>query len=137
VATSLSWWTPRLAIALIACSSLTASAAVRDQDFDIRAGGSERVDGSDLVVRFVSVPSDTRCPVDLQCAHAGDATVRLRVQGGGAEETTLELRLNSKPKEGAQGSFLIRLIDLRPLPRDGHPVAAADFVATLKISSRP
>ena len=126
-----------LAFALIACSNPMASSAVPDQDFDLRAGESARLEGSDLVVGFVSVPSDSRCPVDVQCVHAGDATVRLRVQGGGADEKSLELHTNAEPKEGAQGSFLIRLIGLRPLPRDGRPVSAPEFVATLKIDPRP
>jgi hypothetical protein len=126
-----------LALALIACSSPTASSAVPDQDFDLRAGESARLEGSDLVVAFESVPSDSRCPVDVHCVHAGDATVRLRVQGGGAAASVLELHTNAEPKEGAQGSFLIRLIGLRPLPRDGRPVAATEFVATLKINPKP
>ncbi len=123
-----------LAFALIACSSAMAPSAVPDQDFDLRAGESAHLEGSDLVVRFVSVPSDSRCPVDVQCFHAGDATVRLHVEGGGAAEKFLELHTNAEPKEGVQGSLLIRLLDLRPLPRDGRPVSAPDFVATLKIS---
>ncbi len=126
-----------MALVLTACSNPAASSAVPDRDFELRAGESVRLEGSDLVLRFVSVPSDSRCPTDVQCVHAGDATVRLHAQGGGAPDASLDLHTNDEPKEGAQGSFLVRLLGLRPLPRAGRPVPAADFVATLRVTRRP
>jgi len=126
-----------LAFALIACSNPMAASAIAGQDFELRLGETARLEGSDLVLQFISVPSDSRCPTGVQCVHAGDATARLRVEGGGGPEASLDLHTNDQPKEGTQGSFVIRLVVLRPLPRDGQPVQASDFVATLKITARP
>ena len=126
-----------LAFVLIACSNPMAASAIPGRDFELRVGETASLEGSDLVLRFMSVPSDSRCPTDVQCVHAGDATVRLRVEGGGGPETSLDLHTNDQPKEAAQGSYVIRLVVLRPLPRDGQPVPGGDFVATLKITPRP
>lgn len=125
-------------LASFACSSTPADATPvpLGRDFDLKAAESVRLDGTDLVIHFDAVLNDSRCPVDVQCITAGDATVRLSVREGDGASTRLELHTMEEPKEGFHGAFVVRLVELRPLPRDGRPVAAGDYVATLRVMAR-
>jgi hypothetical protein len=120
-------------LAACAASPASASTVVLDRDFDLGAGESARLEGSDLVVRFEAVTRDSRCPVDVTCITAGDAVVRLSLRGGGGETGALELHTGEEPREGGQGAFVVRLQALRPLPRAGQAIPASDYVATLSI----
>jgi hypothetical protein len=127
-------------LTLGSCSSespATASEAPLDRDFDLPAGARAQIEGTDLVVEFQRVSSDSRCPEGVQCIHAGDATVRLMVRGGGATGGPLDLHTHDEPKEAARGTYLVRLVTLRPYPRDGQTIRPSDYVATLRVSRRP
>jgi hypothetical protein len=124
-----------LALASAACAGPSEPADVPvGQQFELAAGESARAGTNPVTVRFVSVPQDSRCPVDVQCVTAGDATVRLELSGGGGATTTAELHTNAEPRSAPQGSYEVELLDLRPAPRSTRPTAPGDYVAVLRIS---
>jgi hypothetical protein len=106
-----------------------------DRDFDLRPGDSASVSGARFVVRFVAVPEDSRCPAEVQCVWAGDATVRLHLRPEGGNEQSIELHTQLEPSEAAVGGYRIRLRLLAPLPSASQPVAPRDYVATLRVVS--
>ncbi len=64
-------------VVLIACAS---GGVPLDQSFKIKVGDTVRV--ADLGLQFTAVPSDSRCPPDVNCIWVGDGVVRLEVQRG-------------------------------------------------------
>jgi hypothetical protein len=129
-----------VALVLLAssCSSspTDASPVPLDRDFDLRVTESVRLDATDLVIHFDAVLNDSRCPVDVQCVTAGDATVRMTVREGDGASAPLELHTTEEPKQGAHGAFVVRLVELRPLPRASRPILASEYVATLRVGRR-
>ena len=130
-----------VAIALLALNSLACAdnpSAPTDvpvgQPFDLEAGHAARVGADALIIRFDRVPQDSRCPVDVQCFVAGDATVRLVLSGAGAAEATVELHTNAEPRSTSRGRYEVELVDLKPVPRSNRPVPAADYVAVLRVT---
>src|SRR5436309_11682340 len=61
--------------------------------FELDAGQSARITGSDLQLQFVRVESDSRCPAGVQCITAGEAVVALRARTGNAHAELLRLHL--------------------------------------------
>jgi hypothetical protein len=104
------------------------------QSFDLTAGETASVSGEDLTVTFESVPADSRCPVNVTCVWAGDATVQLRARKDAAAEGRPELHTNNGPSEAAYEGFRIVLEKLEPKPRDGVKLEPRDYVATLMVS---
>ena len=98
-----------------------------------REGASARVKGTDLVIRFEAVPNDSRCPVDVQCISAGDATVTLRLEGGGAGASTVELHTLDQPKEATHGGYVVTLVGLAPRPVSNRPTPFDKYVASLRV----
>jgi hypothetical protein len=105
-----------------------------DQSFDLRAGETASLSSGDLTVTFESVPADSRCPVNVTCVWAGDATVQLRARSDAAAEGRPELHTNAGPQEAAYAGFRIVLQKLEPQPRDGTKLEPGDYVATLIVS---
>jgi hypothetical protein len=127
-------------LTLASCSSrnpVEASSVPLDRDFDLQVGARAEVEGSDVVIEFQEVTSDSRCPEGVQCIQAGDATVRLAVRGGGGGTRAVELHTHDEPNEAVHGTYFVRLVSLRPYPRDGQQIRPGDYVATLRVIRRP
>ena len=107
-----------------------------DRTFDLRVGASTQVEGTDVEVRFEGVPNDSRCPPDVKCISAGDATVVLRLTGGGKDATTYELHTPRGQKEAEHGSYVVSLVGLGPPPASNRQASAGDYVATVRVRRR-
>jgi hypothetical protein len=119
-----------------ACASENPASPRLDRSFDIRVGESVPVEGTDVEARFEGVPNDSRCPPDVQCISAGDATVALRLTGGGKDATTYELHTPRGPNEADHGSYVVSLVALGPPPGSGQKTPAEGYVATLRVRRR-
>ena len=93
-----------------------------NQEFELAVGQSVRVAGTGELVSFESVPSDSRCPTDVTCVWAGNALVRVRIQGLDAD-STLELNTTLEPKRGSAGGVQVELRSLDPAPLSTEPSA--------------
>ena len=119
-----------------ACAAANPTVPPVDRTFDLRVGASMQAEGTDLEVRFEGVPSDSRCPPDVKCVSAGDATVALRLTGGGKDATTYELHTPRGAKDAEHGSYVVSLVALRPAPASNRQASAEDYVATVRVRSR-
>jgi hypothetical protein len=116
----------------VALGPQTASLATRE--VVLSPGESRRVDG--LTVKFEGVSADSRCPIGVQCFWEGDAVVRISVSEPSREGAALELHTAGRfPREGTYGRYRVRLVSLVPQPREGEPVAADRYRATLQIEA--
>ena len=97
-------------------------------------GESARV--GDLLVRFVAVAEDSRCPADVTCVWAGNGAVRIAVEVAG--EAVIET-LNTNPAVGPDAlevsEHVIRLVALDPAPSAGRPIPAGAYRVTLEVAS--
>jgi|SoiMethySBSTD1v2_1073268.scaffolds.fasta_scaffold2708104_2 hypothetical protein len=123
-----------LVLVALACSAVSPDAPSLDRDFELRAGATARIDGSDLTVRFDGVPNDSRCPTDVQCISAGDATVELHVSGGGAADASHEVHTHDEPHEARHGAWSVVLVKLEPRPVSTRPTPRGDYLVTLRVS---
>jgi hypothetical protein len=119
-----------------ACAAENPTKAPLDSAFELRVGAAARVEGSDVEVVFEGVPKDSRCPPGVQCITAGDATVVLRVTGGGKDATTYELHTPRGPSEVEHGPFEVSLVRLGFPPASGQKAPADGYVVTLRVSRR-
>jgi hypothetical protein len=104
------------------------------RDFAIAVGASARIDKTDLVVHFDRVVNDSRCPSDVQCITAGDATVVVTAVSDGAAPRRYELHTDDGAREAMHGNFRLSLISLKPVPTSTRPVPASAYVLTLRVS---
>lgn len=100
----------------------------------IRPGQAIVVDG--IRVRFIEVRNDSRCPTDVVCVWAGDATAVLVVELNcecKAPAYQLELHTTLEPRAGDAHGFRIHLLHLEPSPRSLVPIPAGDYRAWIRL----
>lgn len=108
------------------------------QPFALEVGGWARIDEVNLLVRFVELVSDSRCPSNalILCVWEGDGAVLVEIapQGGDALLDTLHTTLD--PKLVDLGVVTLELRRLDPYPWDVTPIPAEEYVATFVVESR-
>jgi len=108
---------------------------VLGQSFELRAERSARLtDG--LEIRFDAVRSDSRCPIDVVCVTAGDATVAISVTPPAGARVEREVHTQPAGAETVVNDYVIRLTGLAPLPLSNRPTPADDYVATFTVGRR-
>jgi hypothetical protein len=122
------------AVGLPACSPATPTAD--GEPFHLKVGESAKIEGTDLQIGFEGVPGDSRCPRNVQCVWAGEATVVLSVRPGSEEETDLTFKV--PPGGGATRTyrdFTIRIVGLEPQTESGKRIARDDYVVELSVAT--
>ena len=134
-------------VSLAACSPSSDAAVGATPPDDVRlpatgdttvvlAIGDEAVVG-ELTLGLVEVPEDSRCPVDVTCVWAGDATVVVTTLVGGIERV-LALHLNPRG-DGVRSvtldGYTITLETIEPEPRSGRRILPGEYLATFAVVS--
>jgi Zn finger protein HypA/HybF involved in hydrogenase expression len=87
----------------------------------LAVGQTAVVQDADVEITFESVVSDTRCPTDMICIVAGDATIRLRAVRRGMSAARADVQLLSPPTAFAYGGveFVFEGLDPWPTSQSG------------------
>ena len=81
------------------------------------------------------VGADSRCPVNVTCVWEGDAQVTIGLSRQAQAPGQLQLHTSQRfATEGTYLNYRVRLAALMPAPRDGNPIDAGSYAATLVIS---
>ena len=102
------------------------------ETLELRVGEKATVQGEALVLTFVGVAEDSRCPKGEQCLQAG--RVRLNFEGvpRGGETRRFELD-SSREGETEIGGYWITLVDVQPIPVSGRSIAPQDYAVKIRI----
>lgn len=124
-----------------ACAPLAAGAVgpagapALGEAFSLREKQSVVVGAENVSVTFERVVSDSRCPVDVQCIQAGEATIALVVQAPGGDRTPLTLSTRGDQSAGTVGAWDVALTGLVPVPRVKEPPKREPYTATLVVTA--
>ena len=100
--------------------------------FTLAPGGSAQAENAKLT--FVRVESDSRCPIDVVCIQAGDATITVRVSANGLDGE-FELALIDPAKHSVtHRGYVITFTKLTPERDTRHQPNAGDYRGTVEIS---
>lgn len=92
------------------------------------------IPAENLVIEFVRVVEDTRCPSDVQCFWSGEAIIELKISKDGADRGTI--RLSTLPNEtnrATAGGYTFKLEKLDPYPKLDSDKSKFEYAATLLV----
>lgn len=116
------------------CAGISTQPTGFGQPLELGIAQSATLPGG-LKLTVTDVKADSRCPMDVMCVWAGDATVAVALsRGSGAAER--ELHLQQSGSETTYLGYSIKLIALSPYPRYQQPIPAGDYRATLTVSEQ-
>lgn len=94
-------------------------------------------EASGLKITFLAVVSDSRCPEGVDCFHAGNAVVRIKVNVPGDSEPQIhEFNTNDADEAFNIGQFILKLMALDPYPKDGIETKPEDYKLRILISKQ-
>lgn len=130
-----------LALAAVSCAqSAPFEARVEaplDAVFTLQVGQQAVIEDTPFRLRFVSVPEDSRCPIDVDCVWEGDARVRLVLSFADSAEQSLDLHTLLEPRFEFVRGYRITLERLEPAPRSEARIPQARYAADLRVSRAP
>jgi hypothetical protein len=125
-----------LLILVAACSSPTRPDRVpQGEPFSLRVGESA-LTADELRIRFDTVRSDSRCPMDVMCVRAGEAVIALTLSREGESGVGREVETTPARSTTEYLNFSITLSSLQPYPRSDRPIQSADYIATFVVKAR-
>lgn len=100
------------------------------EPFALALGDTSREDGHE--VRFVGVVEDSRCPEGLQCIRAGEAQIRVEVDGEPFVLTIPHPQMRDDQTQMIEwGEIQVVVTDLTPYPGSAEDEAGAPVEALL------
>jgi hypothetical protein len=126
---------PALAVAVLLAACCTAPTAPSKPVVVTLAPGQSGA-ALGLLVKFIGVTSDSRCPANVMCVWAGDASVALETSLLGSRRE-VELQLNNPAnKSAAHGNYRITFDALAPYPFSPRGILPGDYRATFEVTGR-
>jgi hypothetical protein len=96
-------------------------------------GQDVRIRSPDLVIRFLAIVDDTRCPVDVTCVQAGTVNLRFGASVAGGPESGFFLKLGESI---SSLGVVLRIERVTPERRSTVPVIPPkDYRVTLGITA--
>lgn len=105
--------------------------------FDLAVGGQANVEGAAITVRFTGVSQDSRCPSDVQCVWAGNATLKLTLTGPRDARSDVTLNTLTEPRAVSFSGHRVSLIGLKPTPQSGTSIPPLSYVASFEVARVP
>ena len=122
-----------LIFTLLFIFSMTVPAAQTRDMITIRMGQQKVDKTSGLRIKFISVVEDSRCPVDVDCIHAGNAKIKVQVVGQRSTKV-FEFNTTMGPKGDMMDGWAIYLEDLTPVPRSNKKTNPKLYTAKFKVT---
>ena len=104
------------------------------EDFTIGVGQSARITGEDMIVKFVEVIGDSRCPQNVNCVWEGVASSHVTITH---KDVSYQIVLNQPGHtEYAEETFIDYTFtySLNPYPREGEEISPDEYRLTLTIT---
>ena len=112
------------------CSGITSNPVELNTEFDLKLGEQAVLTSQELVIAFDDVTEDSRCPEDVLCIWAGNASIKISTPG----KSIPNINTSLDPKSISIEGFRITLITLSPYPNTKKPFKKEEYVARLLIT---
>jgi hypothetical protein len=104
-----------------------------DQTFTLGLGATAKVVEANLLVTFVDVVEDSRCPVDVTCVWAGNLKVLVKLQEVGRTAQQVELNSTSDPRQVFFGDYRVDFMGAQPPKRSSQEIRKQDYILSLMV----
>ncbi len=105
--------------------------------FQLRPNQAAQVNAEPIQITFITISEDSRCPLEVSCIRAGQATATFKLQGQANQENTFELTLAAAQSDLAVhqlDGYSIQLMKVDPYPKTTQTIKPLDYKVTVVIS---
>ncbi len=109
----------------------------KDAEVVVKLAEQATVCETDLKVEFLAVVEDSRCPEGVDCIHAGNATVRVKVTSKLGEPQIFTFNTMRSDETFEFERYEFSLIALDPYPKEGVEMKKEDYTARIRAAKKP
>lgn len=127
-----------LLIAIIASSSACSSQPVRKigefgHKIILIPGQEFSLNDNELIIRFLEIVNDSRCPTDVQCIWAGEVSVKVEIEYQGQTKSMIMTQSGSNESDTQILNFKISF-DIQPYPIDEKQLKPDEYRLSLIVT---
>ena len=123
-------------LTLIAILGLGAIAmAQKTETVTLKRGQQKSAANGEIILKFLSVIEDSRCPTDVNCVWAGNAKVEVLISNkhGGSKKSVMNTTTGG-PLGDQYNGWAIYLTSLTPSPKSGKRIKQRSYIATFNVT---
>ena len=119
-------------IAILGIASI--GMAQKPETLVIKRGQQRSAVNGEVILKFVSVIEDSRCPNDVNCVWAGNAKIEVLItdKHGGSKKAVMNTTTGQLGDQ--YNGYAIYLTSLTPLPKSGKTIKQRSYVATFNVT---
>ncbi len=112
----------------------TVGMAQKTETLVIKRGQQRSAVKGDVIIKFLSVLEDSRCPTDVNCVWAGNAKIEVLItdKHGFSKKAVMNTTIGQKGDQ--HNGWAIYLTELTPLPKSGKTISQRKYVATFNVT---
>lgn len=120
-------------IAIVGLGSI--AMAQKTETVTLKRGQQKSAANGEIILKFISVLEDSRCPTDVNCVWAGNAKVEVLISDnrGGSKKSVMNTTTGG-PLGDQHNGWAIYLTSLTPSPKSGKTIKQRSYVATFKVT---
>ncbi|HSJ08600.1 MAG TPA: hypothetical protein VK928_01775 [Longimicrobiales bacterium] len=103
-------------------------------DVRLRLNDVATVRGTNVRVKFVGVPADSRCPIDALCVWQGDAEVKLEVMQTRDDVRRETLHTGVEPRSLVVEDYRVELLEVAPATTSTDSIRQREYSVRLRIA---
>lgn len=107
---------------------------LNNQQIKLRVNQQKAVSGGKIKIKFLSLVEDSRCPENVNCIHAGNGKIQIRISGAKNAARTFEINTDLQPSAVSYEGFEIKLTNLEPKPKENIRINKNGYTATFAVS---
>jgi len=108
-----------------------------DEEFALAINQTGRIQSENLQLTFWDVTKDSRCPVDVNCIQAGQATIKVQVSQQGNDLGEMTLTTDFESNSMTFDPYTLRLVGVGPDPVSTQTIDMSEYRVTLVVTPDP
>jgi hypothetical protein len=113
------------------------SLPILGNQFNLKVDQTITVKPDNIIVKFLSVTEDSRCPSDVVCVWAGQVSILINVTKNGENLGDITLTLGvSNPDLAVKNvsGYNVKVVAVNPYPISTHKIEPSEYIVTLIVS---
>lgn len=108
--------------------------AQKTEELALKRGQRKSAANGEVILKFLSVTEDSRCPTNVNCIWAGNAKVEVLITDKHGFSKKVIMNSTVGPKGDQHAGWAIYLSSLTPAPKSGKTIRQRDYVATFNVT---
>ena len=112
----------------------TIGMAQKPETLILKRGQQKSTAKGEVILKFLSVIEDSRCPTDVNCVWVGNAKIEVLItdKRGGSKKAVMNTTTGQLGDQ--HNGYAIYLTSLTPSPKNGKKIKQRNYVATFNVT---